>query len=197
VKQALLQLGQDFLSAIFFFALYGLTHNLYIGVGAGMAVGLAQVARRKLTGRKTDPMQWMSLGLVIVLGGATLLFHTPRFMMLKPTIAHLAVAAVMLRRGWMTRYLPPIAQQYLDQRTIDAAGYGWVVLQVALAVANVILALEVSVAVWGFCVSFGNIASTLTALGLQYLVFRAIITRRIRARVVAVPAADAAGLVSD
>jgi intracellular septation protein len=191
MKQALQQLAQDFLSAIFFFALYGLTHNLYLGVGAGMAIGLAQLAHRKLAGRKTEPMQWMSLGLVIVLGGATLLFHTPRFMMLKPTIAHLAIASVMLRRGWMTRYLPPIAQQYLDQAIIDAAGYGWAALQVALAIANVVLALEVSFAVWGFCVSFGNIASTLTALGLQYVVFRAIITRRIRAeRLLLVPAAS-------
>jgi intracellular septation protein len=181
VKQALQQLVQDFLSTIFFFALYAVTHNLYLGVGAGMAVGLAQLARRKLAGQRTEPMQWMSLGLVIVLGGATLLFHTPRFMMLKPTIAHLAIAAVMLRRGWMTRYLPPIAQQYLDQSVIDAAGYAWAALQVALAVANVVLALEVSFAVWGFCVSFGNIASTLTAFGLQYVVFRAIIIRRITA----------------
>jgi intracellular septation protein len=181
VKQALQQLAQDFLSAICFFALYALTHNLYLGVGTGIAVGLAQLARRKWAGRKTEPMQWMSLALVIVLGSATLIFHTPRFMMLKPTIAHLAIAAVMLRRGWMTRYLPPAAQQYLDQSVIDAAGYAWAALQVALAVANVVLALEVSFAVWGFCVSFGNIASTLTALGIQYVVFRAIIVRRIRA----------------
>ncbi len=194
MKQALRQLGEDFLSAIFFFALYALTGSLYIGVGVAMAVGLTQLARRKLRGRDIEPMQWMSLGLVIVLGGATLLFHTPRFVMLKPTIAHLAIAAVMLRRGWMTRYLPPIAQQYLDQSIIDAAGYGWAALQVALAIANVFLALEFSIATWGWFVSFGNIASTATALGLQYLVFRAIITRRISAaRLVAAPAANPAG----
>lgn len=194
MKQALRQLGEDFLSAICFFALYALTHSLYIGVGAGMAVGLAQLAWRQLAGRKIEPMQWMSLALVIVLGGATLLFHTPRFVMLKPTIAHLAIAAVMLRRGWMTRYLPPIAQQYLDQSIIDAAGYGWAALQVAVAIVNVVLALEVSVATWAWFVSFGNIATTLTAFGLQYVVFRAIIVRRIRASrlLPAVAAADPA-----
>jgi len=194
MKQALQQLAQDFLSAICFFALYALTHNLYLGVGAGIAVGLAQLARRKLTDRRTEPMQWMSLALVVVLGGATLLFHTPRFVMLKPTIAHLAIAAVMLRRGWMTRYLPPIARQYLDQSVIDAAGYGWAALQASLAVANVFLALECSFAVWGLFVSFGNIASTATALGVQYIVFRGIITRRIAAERLApaIAAADPA-----
>lgn len=195
MKQALLQLLQDFLSAIFFFALYGLTHNLYLGIGAGVAVGLAQVARRRLIQhQRVEPMQWMSLALVVVLGGATLLFHTPRFVMLKPTIAHLAIAAVMLRRGWMTRYLPPIVQHYVDQSIIDAAGYGWAVLQVAFAVANVFVALEFSFVAWGIFVSFGNIATTLAALGVQYVVFRALIVRRIRAArsVPAIAAADPA-----
>ena len=50
----------------------------------------------------------MSLGLVVVLGGATMLTQNPRFMMVKPTIIHLAVAAVMLRPGWMIRYLPEV-----------------------------------------------------------------------------------------
>ncbi|HTV88888.1 MAG TPA: septation protein IspZ [Stellaceae bacterium] len=194
MKQALRQLAGDFLSAIVFFALYAVTGNLYLGVGMAIAVGLAQVGRHKLAGRAVEPMQWMSLGLVVVLGGATILFHTPRFVMLKPTIAHLAVAAVMLRRGWMTRYLPPIAQQYLDQSIIDAAGYGWAALQVALAVTNVVLALEVSIATWAWFISFANIAATATALGLQYLVFRAIVRRRIIASrlVPAVAAVDAA-----
>ena len=54
-------------------------------------------------GRRIEPMQWMSLGLVVVLGGATMLTQSPRFMMIKPTIVHFAVAAVMLRPGWMIR----------------------------------------------------------------------------------------------
>ena len=56
-------------------------------------------------------MQWMSLGLVVVLGGATMLTQSPRFMMIKPTIVHFAVATVMLRRGWMLRYLPEIVRK--------------------------------------------------------------------------------------
>ena len=48
-------------------------------------------------------MQWMSLGLIVVLGSATMLTQSPRFIMIKPTIVHFAVAAAMLRRGWMLR----------------------------------------------------------------------------------------------
>lgn len=59
----------------------------------------------------------MGSGFVIVVGGATLLFATPRLMMLKPSVAHFAVAAIMVRRGWMRRYLPPIVQQRMSRRS--------------------------------------------------------------------------------
>jgi intracellular septation protein len=181
VRQALRQLLEDFLSAIVFFAVYALTGSLAIGVGLAIAVGLAQVARRKLAGQPVDPMQWMSLALVIVLGSATILFHTPRLMMIKPSIAHLSIAAVMLRRGWMSRYLPPIAREHLGAPIVDAAGYAWAALIAALGVANLVIALECSVATWAWFISFGAIGAKLVAFALQYVVFRAIIIRRIAA----------------
>ncbi len=179
MRQALRQLFEDFLSSILFFALYAVTGSLYLGAAVAIAVGLAQVARRKLLHRPVEPMQWMSLGLVVVLGGATILFHSPRFIMLKPSIIHLSIAAVMLRRGWMIRYLPPIAQQYLGRPVIDSAGYAWAALLALIAVANVFIALECDLATWAWFISFGAIGAKAAAFGLQYVTFRAIITRRI------------------
>ena len=67
----------------------------------------------KLTRRPIDVMQWLALGLVLVLGAATLITQDSRFIMVKPTLVHWAIGAVMLRHGWMTRYLPPIARDNL------------------------------------------------------------------------------------
>jgi intracellular septation protein len=122
VKQALRQLVSDFLSAILFLIVYALSGNLVAAAAIAVAAGLAQLAHIWLTGRRVEPMQWMSLGLVIVLGGATMLTQSPRFMMVKPTIVHFAVAAVMLRRGWMIRYLPEIVLRNVPEPTIVAAG---------------------------------------------------------------------------
>jgi intracellular septation protein len=196
MKQALRHLAADFLSAICFFALYALTGSLYLGIGVAVAAGLGQVAWRKLARRPIEAMQWMSLALVIVLGGATILLHTPRFMMVKPSIAHLAIAAVMLRRGWMARYLPPIAQQYLPAATVDAAGYAWAALQVVIAAANAIVALECSVATWAWFISFGALGAQAGAFALQYLVFRAIISRRMAAAAATARPAPAAVALS-
>jgi intracellular septation protein len=49
---------------------------------------LAQVAFLMLRGRKVDTMLWVSLGLVTVLGGATVWFHNETFIKWKPSVLY-------------------------------------------------------------------------------------------------------------
>src|SRR5262249_41203339 len=96
----------DFLSAIPFWVVYAVPGSLFAAAGIAVTAGLVQLARLRLARRRIEPMQWISLGLVVVLGGATMLTQSPRFIMIKPTIVHFAVSTGMLPRGWMLRYLP-------------------------------------------------------------------------------------------
>src|ERR1043165_9538943 len=50
-----------------------------------MIATLAQAAILKARGKKIDLMLWISLALVIVLGGATIWFHNETFIKWKPT----------------------------------------------------------------------------------------------------------------
>ena len=174
MKQALRQLFSDFLSAILFLVVYTVSGSLFAS-----AAGLAQLFRLKLTRRRIEPMQWMSLGLVVVLGGATMLTQSPRFMMIKPTIVHFADATVMLRRGWMLRYLPEIALRNVPEPTIVAAGYAWAALLAALGLANLFIALRFDFATWAWFISVGSVGAKLAAFALQYGVFRAIVRQRV------------------
>jgi intracellular septation protein len=191
MRQALGQLINDFLSAIFFFAVYSLTGSIFAGTAIAIAVGAAQFIHLKRARRAIDPMQWMSLGLVLVLGTATLLMQSPRFMMLKPSFIHFAIAAVMLRRGWMTRYLPPIARENLPETVIVGAGYAWAGLMVVLGALNLVLAAQSDIRVWAWFISFGAIGAKLAALLLQYAVFRMIVTRKLRSTRAAMVTASA------
>jgi intracellular septation protein len=56
-----------------------------------IAATLAQVAWLKLRGRKVDVMLWVSLGLVMVLGGATIYFHSETFIKWKPSMLYWAM----------------------------------------------------------------------------------------------------------
>jgi intracellular septation protein A len=179
LKQALRQLLSDFLSAILFLVVYAVSGSLFAAAGIAVATGLAQLARLRLTRRRIEPMQWISLGLVVVLGGATMLTQSPRFIMIKPTIVHFAVATVMLRRGWMLRYLPEIVLRNVPEPTIVAAGYAWAALLTALGLANLFIALHLDFATWAWFISVGSVGAKLAAFALQYGIFRAIVRQRL------------------
>src|SRR5438105_11243536 len=55
-------------------------------------ITLVQVALLKLTRRPIHLMLWITLALVIVLGGATIWFHNPIIIKWKPSIAYWALA---------------------------------------------------------------------------------------------------------
>ena len=179
MKQALRQLLSDLLSAILFLGAYAVSGSLFVAVGIAVTAGLVQLASLGLMGRRIEPMQWMSLGLVVVLGGATMLTQSPRFMMIKPTIVHFAVAALMLRPDWMIRYLPELVVRNVPEPAIVAAGYGWAALLVALGLANLFIALRFDIAIWAWFISVGSVGTKLAAFALQYGVFRAIVRQRV------------------
>jgi intracellular septation protein A len=178
VKQALWQLANDFLSAILFLVVYVVSGSL-AAAGIAVAAGLAQLVRLKVARRRIEPTQWISLGLVVALGGTTMLTQSPRFMMIKPTIVHFAVATVMLRRGWMLRYLPEIVLRNVPEPTIVAAGYAWAGLLALLGLANLFIALHLDFATWAWFISVGSVGAKLAAFALQYGIFRAIVRQRI------------------
>jgi len=179
VKQAFRQLLGDFLSAILFLVVYAVSGSLFAAAGIAVAAGLAQLAHLRLTRRRIEPMQWMSLGLVVVLGGATMLTQNPRFIMIKPTIVHFAVAAVMLRRGWMIRYMPQIVLRNVPEPTLVAAGYAWAALLAGLGLTNLFIALRFDFITWAWFISVGSVGAKLAAFALQYGVFLAIVRQRI------------------
>ena len=94
-------LAADLFSTLLFVGLYALTHSVYVATGLAIVAGLGQIAYLKMRRAPIDAMQWMSLGLVVVFGGASLMTHDPRFIMLKPTLIYTVIGAVMLKRGWI------------------------------------------------------------------------------------------------
>jgi intracellular septation protein len=57
---------------------------------------LAQVLLLKLRGKKVDTMLWVSLVLVVVLGGLTIWFHSETFIKWKPTLLYWVMAGAFL-----------------------------------------------------------------------------------------------------
>lgn len=173
-------LAADMLSTLFFVALYAVTNNIYLATGLAIAAGVGQIAYLKARGASIDLMQWMSLGLVVVFGSATLLTHDPRFVMLKPTLIYAAIGAVMMRRGWMVRYMVPDAQAWSRDLMIGF-GYVWAGLMFATGAANLALVAHGDLKLWTWFIGVFPVASKLVLFGLQYAITRAVVISRMKA----------------
>src|SRR5579871_6090308 len=184
MKDVFVRLGSDFLSTILFAAIYFATGNIALATAIGIAGAIGQVIRARLKGSELGFMTWASLGLVIVLGTATLLTNDPRFVLMKPSIAHFAIAAIMLKRGWMLRYVPPIVAETIPEY-VTIAGFSWAALLFALGLGTIAVALTGDMKLWAIYVSFVAVGAKIAAFAIQYVTFRLLIISRRRARAAA------------
>ena len=179
---ALKPLLADLASTIFFAALIAITGNIYLATGVGIAVGIAQVAIQYFRGKPIAAMQWMSLALVVVFGTLTLYLHDPRFVMVKFTIGHLAIGAVMLKPNWMSRYLPKIVTDTLSVRELTVYSAMWPVMMAGLAAANLYIGLEWGQVAWTWFLGVVSPSAPWVLFGLQYLAIRLHVRGIIRRR---------------
>ena len=180
MKDVFAKLGTDFFSTIVFLALYFISGDVLLATAIAIAGAIAQVIYARIKGEALSFMTWASLGLVVVLGSATLLTHDPRFVLAKPSIAHFAIGAIMLKPGWMLRYTPPIVADTIPEY-VTIAGYAWAALMFALGAGVIAVASTGDMRLWALYVSVVAIGAKLVAFAAQYIAFRILVTQRLRA----------------
>jgi intracellular septation protein A len=100
-------------------------------------------------------------------------------MMIKPSVIYAIVGVVMLKRGWMNRYLPPVAIELVPDIAV-IFGYVWSGLMFFSAALNVIVALNFDVVTWSVTMSVWGIASKAALFLIGYVIMRTIGRRRYR-----------------
>ena len=185
VAKAMVPIVRDLLATFVFVALFWITDNIYLATAFGVALGICQNVWLHVRRRPVGPLQWLTLVLITVFGGATILFHDPRFIMVKPTLLWLALGGVMLRRDWMAPYLPPIVTENLDDHLIVRAGYAYAALMFTLAAMNLVVAFTMSNKFWSVYALVAPAAAQFALLLAFYFRFRKQIEGRIAARAAA------------
>ena len=180
MKDVFARLGADFFSTIVFIAIYLATDNVLLATGVAIAGAIAQVIYSRVKGKELGYMTWASLALVIVLGSATLLTHDPRFVLAKPAIGHFAIGAIMLKRGWMLRYMPPIVTETIPEY-VTFAGYAWAALCFVLGAGTIGVAMTGDMKLWTFYVTVVLVGAKIAAFAIQYVAFRILVGSRLRA----------------
>ena len=77
----------DLFPVILFFAAFKLG-DIYIATAVAIIATFAQIGWVWFKHRKVDTMLWVSLGIIAVMGGLTLLLHDETFIKWKPTILY-------------------------------------------------------------------------------------------------------------
>ena len=122
---------------------------------------LAQVTWLKVAGRKVDLMLWVSLALVVVLGGLTVWFHSETFIKWKPSVLYWAMGTAL----WVSQAVfgknllrTLLGQQMqLPPAIWHRLNFAWIAFFAAMGLLNLWVAYSFSTSTWVNFKLFGGI----------------------------------------
>jgi intracellular septation protein len=85
----------DFFPILLFFAAFKVA-GIYVATGVAIAATIAQIAWLRYRTGKIEPMQWVSLAVIVLFGGATIALHNETFIKWKPTVLYWLMAGSLL-----------------------------------------------------------------------------------------------------
>src|SRR5215210_4695653 len=92
----------DFFPILLFFVTFKL-YGIYAATAVAIGASFGQIGWLLLRGRKIDRMLWVSLGVITVFGGATLLFANETFIKWKPTVLYWVFATALTLSAFFFR----------------------------------------------------------------------------------------------
>ena len=163
---------EDLAGTLVFYVLYLLTGSATWGVTIGVAVGVGQIARHRWRGEPLPALLLIGVAMTVVLGGVSAMTRDVRFLLVKPSIVYGCIGVAMLRGGWVTRYVPPLALELLPQATFDCVGWGWAALMLATAATNLALVASLRPRDAALMLVIAATASKAVLFAVQYAVLR-------------------------
>ena len=141
----------DLFPVILFFAAFKLA-DIYIATAVAIGATFLQIGLLALLRKKVEPMLWISLGIIVVFGGATLVLRDETFIKWKPTVLYwlfgiaLAGADLLLRRNLIRSMLG--AQVQLPDPVWRRLNWAWVVFFSIMGVVNLLVAFNFTTDQW-------------------------------------------------
>lgn len=163
----------DLFPVILFFAAFKI-YDIYVATGVAIAATFVQIGWVWIRHRKVDNMLWVSLALIVVFGGATLLLRDESFIKWKPTVLYwlfstvLAVAAAVFRKNLIRSMMG--AQIELPDPVWSRLLWSWVGFFVFMGALNIYVAYNFSTDTWVNFKLFGGMGLMLLFLIAQAVV---------------------------
>ncbi|WP_413436565.1 septation protein A [Sulfuriferula sp. GW1] len=163
----------DFFPILLFFIAYKFG-GIYVATGVAIAASFVQIGWVMARGKKVEPMMWISLAIIVVFGGATLLLHNETFIKWKPTVLYWLFAAVLLGGSWLFKkniMRTMMAKQISLPDTVwNKLNLSWAAFFVVMGATNLYVAYSFSTDIWVDFKLFGSTAMMLVFVIAQSLI---------------------------
>ena len=160
----------DLFPVILFFIAYQVA-GIYIATATAIVASIVQVAWAWFRHGKVDKMLWVSLAVIVVFGGATLVFQDKTFIQWKPTVLYwlfgvvLAVSALGFKKNLVRSMMEH--QVSLPDEIWGRLLASWIGFFVFMGVLNLYVAYSYSEQAWVNFKLFGGIGLMLAFVLLQ------------------------------
>ncbi|MDP2829458.1 MAG: septation protein A [Sulfuricellaceae bacterium] len=162
----------DFFPILLFFAVFKL-YGIYAATATAIVATFAQIGWVWVRHRKVDTMLWVSLAIITVFGGATLLLHDETFIKWKPTVLYWLFAVVLLASAGLFKknlIRTMMEKQFTAPdfiwRNLNLA---WALFFAAMGVLNLYVAFNFSTDIWVNFKLFGSMGLMFVFVILQGL----------------------------
>jgi intracellular septation protein len=141
----------DFFPIVLFFGAFKLW-GIFVATSVAIVATLLQLAWMRYRTGRTEPMQWLSLGVIVVFGGATLVAQDETFIKWKPTVLYwamggtLLVGQVFFRRNWLQSLM--ISQMALPDHAWLVMLWSWSGFFAIMGVINLWVAYHFDTDTW-------------------------------------------------
>ena len=141
----------DFFPIILFFVAFKVW-GIYAATGVAIVATVVQIVYLRMKTGKVEPMQWISLAVIVLFGGATLLAHDENFIKWKPTVLYWLMGAallfgqVFLRKNFIKSLMG--AQMQLPDSVWRTLNWTWTGFFAAMGLLNLWVAFTFDTDTW-------------------------------------------------
>ena len=150
----------DFFPIILFFAAFKLW-DIYVATGVAIIATIAQIAWLRHSTGKVEPMQWVSLGVIVLFGGATIVAQNETFIKWKPTVLYwlmagtLAAGQLFFKKNLLKSLMG--SQLELPEAVWRVTNWSWIGFFAAMGVVNLWVAYNFNTDIWVNFKLFGGL----------------------------------------
>ncbi len=150
----------DFFPIILFFVAFKFA-GIYVATGVAIVATIAQILWLRHSTGKTEPMQWVSLAVIVLFGGATIVLQNETFIKWKPTVLYwlmagtLAAGQLIFRKNLLKSLMG--SQMVLPDAAWRVTNWSWIVFFAIMGVVNLWVAFNFDTNTWVNFKLFGGL----------------------------------------